>query len=680
MRHYVDHSSNNARLGRGRRFTGRARRRLMSSKCITFNQLRCLVVDRPPEEVDPNTHPHLSGALPSISSHANLESALTGFLQERQIPWDQEIRATLRDHFAETLGAHLNVLREQGRPTSFLKNRKHLLTRWRKILRALDHDRAAVTGQLTPLQEVLKKLVGGNSVRKVATATGVPVASLRRWLDGQVPQRGKLFYLSRLADYFNFEAEKLLDLLPLRIGARPETETADPGQDTQKSIKRYRLTPRNTPQHLKDEWIGLLRYKTCLGRVVPSLAGLLKDSSTLGNALQARDRRTIWRTRSADPFELGNPDSWYQVLDGLWVPSASRNFSDAASYLGWASLPPNEGGAGMSFDQLTLGLFADKTLLVRHLDWMVENAGKIHSGPVVFVQFASMLCHPKTGYLVTRHDIAQRMKFKSDEQWEQHLSKMQKWLMTEIWPKLVAAKNLSGLGRDTEKKIKPYLETSRPLDVLARIVQKLEESFAHANGIEELKFARDVALIAIMMSNPLRALNLKRMTYRPDNTGHLRRTPEGGWRLCIPRSEFKNIHGAARDRDYDMEIDPAVWPFVTRYIDIYRSKFGGSRPDLVFVSEKTPDREWKGLNQRFRAITRTSLRRKRGFGPHSVRHLYATQVIKQTRGDFIAAAEALHDAPETVKSNYWHLINSYADSARRAAVQGSMAILAGAAS
>lgn len=97
--------------------------------------------------------------------------------------------------------------------------------------------------------------------------------------------------------------------------------------------------------------------------------------------------------------------------------------------------------------------------------------------------------------------------------------------------------------------------------------------------------------------------------------------------------------------------------------------------ELVFVSEQNAAREWAGLNKRFRGITRALLRDTGGVGPHCVRHLYATQVIKQTKGDYMAAAEALHDEPETVKDNYWHLISRHADSARRLAVQESMAIL-----
>ncbi len=656
----------------------------MSTKRITFHQLQRLVADRPRDEVDSTTHPNLATALPSPASHPNLESALKGFLEEREISWDEEIRATLRDEFPKTLEAHLNALRGQGRPTSFLKNRKHLLTRWHKIIRALDHDRASFNRQLTPLQEALRNLIGDTPIKIVAKAANIPAASLRRWIDGQIPQAGKVFYLSGLEEHYGRESGYLTNLLPVRIGARQQTLGVDLGPANKyrnelgdKVKDRYRMTPELTPEHVRNECIGLLRHKTCLGRTVPSVSGLLKNASKLSSALHEGDARKIWRTRVADPFDVTDKNAWYHIIDGLWVPSADRYFSEVASFLGWAQLSPNRGGRGITADQLTLGLFADKALLMQYLDWFVERAGKIHGGAGSFVRFAAMLCHPVTGYLLTRRDISERLGFSSVEAWKVHLTSVQQWLRKEIEPKLKAAHKVSGLSRDTEKSIAPFLAMARPLDVLGQIVNKLEGALAGAEGIDEMRIARDVMLVALLFSNPLRALNLKRLTYTPDNTGHLRRTPEGGWKLLIPRGEFKNIHGAAKDRDYDMEIDPAVWPVITRYMKTYRPMFGLDRPELVFVSEKNPAREWKGLNKRFRSITRTLLRGSGGFGPHSVRHMYATQVIKHSRGDYIAAAEALHDEPETVKENYWHLINSYADSARRAALQGSMAIITG---
>jgi integrase len=44
-----------------------------------------------------------------------------------------------------------------------------------------------------------------------------------------------------------------------------------------------------------------------------------------------------------------------------------------------------------------------------------------------------------------------------------------------------------------------------------------------------------------------------------------------------------------------------------------------------------------------------------GVGPHTIRHLIATAIIKKT-GEFNTAALVLHDREETVRKHYAHLL------------------------
>src|SRR3546814_14444778 len=55
------------------------------------------------------------------------------------------------------------------------------------------------------------------------------------------------------------------------------------------------------------------------------------------------------------------------------------------------------------------------------------------------------------------------------------------------------------------------------------------------------------------------------MTYRPDGTGNLYRTSTGEWRLRFLASDFKNEKGAA-NTDYDVAVEPSVWPWIQRYL------------------------------------------------------------------------------------------------------------------
>jgi integrase len=179
-------------------------------------------------------------------------------------------------------------------------------------------------------------------------------------------------------------------------------------------------------------------------------------------------------------------------------------------------------------------------------------------------------------------------------------------------------------------------------------------------GKSEAIWARDRLLLSLTMSNPLRARNLKELTYKPDNTGHLRKTPVGGWRIFIPKEDFKNVNGAAKTKDYDQAVNESIWPHIDRYLRDYRNVLGGSRPDLVFVSKKTPGREWRALNRRYEKLTRLYMAGCPGTGPHSIRHIVATTMIKNS-GDIAGAAAVLHDEEETVRQHYKHLLPNDAD-------------------
>ena len=58
------------------------------------------------------------------------------------------------------------------------------------------------------------------------------------------------------------------------------------------------------------------------------------------------------------------------------------------------------------------------------------------------------------------------------------------------------------------------------------------------------------------------------------------------------------------------------------------------------------------LEQAFRDATRRFLNGCKGFGPHAVRHLVATDYIKNREGGWQTAADVLHDTVEVVRRAY----------------------------
>ena len=104
-------------------------------------------------------------------------------------------------------------------------------------------------------------------------------------------------------------------------------------------------------------------------------------------------------------------------------------------------------------------------------------------------------------------------------------------------------------------------------------------------GVDEAIWARDLLLIRLITSNPLRAKNLKLLTYKPDNTGNLYKKDDGSWNIWIDKKAFKNVKGAAGDQDYDIPVTANVWPIIEEYINVYRPMLpDADKVSFVFLS------------------------------------------------------------------------------------------------
>src|SRR5690606_9829417 len=94
-------------------------------------------------------------------------------------------------------------------------------------------------------------------------------------------------------------------------------------------------------------------------------------------------------------------------------------------------------------------------------------------------------------------------------------------------------KKLEEPSRDPFEPIEAILGLDNPLQAIADAVRRMDVSRPSTSGTAEAVWARDRLLLALTASNPLRAENLRSLTYREDNTGHLRQDARGCWRIRI---------------------------------------------------------------------------------------------------------------------------------------------------
>jgi integrase len=357
---------------------------------------------------------------------------------------------------------------------------------------------------------------------------------------------------------------------------------------------------------------------------------------------------------------------WRIHLGTLRCPSNEVFTRFCESYYGYA-LHKHDGPTSLALGLGTpaalkpsLAWFADPLLLVGAIEFRRARAGGVHSGNTLMaLQLALMLTNPETGYLVQRsEDFGPKVRmtagqFRSRCEQMFHFCRNQR---EELKPTIT-------MSRDPRFVIQRILDLQHPLEAVFQLLENMSKALpTMPGGVQaQLCLYRDMALIALLGSNPLRASHFASMTYKEgDETSNLYRR-DGGWYVRFPRTSFKNFKGAARLYDYDYPVADFATKYLDDYIDIYRQQFRWRDTDLVFLNYPRPgigpQRTITAMSYRMRDLTFTFIRdlAPYGFGIHAYRHIVATEFIKNQPAGIEVAARVLHDYEETVRLAYRHL-------------------------
>jgi len=248
--------------------------------------------------------------------------------------------------------------------------------------------------------------------------------------------------------------------------------------------------------------------------------------------------------------------------------------------------------------------------------------------------------------------------------------------------------------------VEPLLETPEPLrwvlegirlmlrDAAGRVGDLLAPQIptAKSEAGEALALYRDVVLFWLMVAHPLRARHfyeayLDTNEFRDEDftpgRGHVGRAG-GGYYLAYRKVEFKNAHGQVFQslQDHDLvtfPLDDPEHPFVTLEVEGRSYSLNGLfhvylhqiHPHLVKRFGRTgpllPLFPGADMKRKHAYIVRTRSayvaavpgvpQKLLPFGPHSIRHMVATEIVKRT-GSFEAAANVLLDSIDMVVQHY----------------------------
>lgn len=607
------------------------RKKPMTASHFTFNHLQEAM----------RTALTTSGKPPQVLS--NHLSALRNFMAERGFTPECTIGSHLRASYYRRLHEHVETLSREGRSSAFIANRKNLLGHWRSLLLAQDREGAATTHSFSPFQLAVRELMSeAGSVNRLARDSGISKSALKRWAAGSVPKVASLAKVRRLESYFGLERGALVSLLGENPVASLETTAADTPIRYRERLKQSRHSSvrfSEISDAFKAEWTDFFGYKTAL------LAPL------------ERQAKGVWRLTEHTTI-VASDKNWYAFIAGRYCPTARLQWGDLTRYCGWLSWPKKNGGGELPCEAAqSLACVLATHHLTNYVQWQVVRAeGKVHEGIINFVKFVKGLVHPNTGYLTQSPQLAEALHpaLGLSGAWQDLCVRAFDWskkALQQLSPKKQSS-------RDPFEPIQRILELANPMEAVSDMVQRMKAARPSTGGLMEAVWARDVLLIKLLASNPLRAKNFKLLSYKPDNSGQLRQARDGSWRIFIPPEFFKNQAGAARDRPYDMPVDEALWGDIERYLKQFRPLLpDANETDFVFLSSdgRAESNGWETLNKRVSHLTMEHLLHCPGVGPHAFRYINGTAILKALPGAWEVAAQVLHDREDTVRKHYAHL-------------------------
>lgn len=586
---------------------------------------------------------------------ANRATALRGFLRASQLEIEDVIGVEMRSSYPEACERYIAQMQASGRTQRAITNTLSALKRWKESVIAYDTAQALDAQKPTPFLTVLRSLLEGQVIAQVARTAGVNKDMLMGWLNGKKPRESSAKFINRIEAYFALERGYLVSLSGIKERSKRVETIGGPVNPIEYRNQLGRLTSisyslkPNSESPLRTQWQQFLLFKTAAGLVLHGLK---------------RSRRGKWRI-SPCPVTPQTDLNWWAFLPvkrGIHVEmhevaSARYGWHKTSTYLGWLTLDEVSGGQNIpEQDVQTLAWLALPDYLERFLEWNKSRLKARNRGSMQFLAFVASLVRPEVGYLRQTPEMLKTLpeRFQALD-WSTTCDKA-----FELTQQLSASyEDEVQISRDSFAPIMPILQMAQPMDAVADMIQRMRAERPLLRAKAEAIWSRDIVLIKLLASNPIRRRNLTHLTWKADNTGEVHQREGGSWWLKIHKTRFKNTKGAAGTREYyECQINPAAWRDIERYVTIHRPRLMRMPTDLFFINSepgprKTPDSHlWSDIGRRVEELTRKYLYKCPGVGPHAFRHIVATSILKASGGDFKTAALVLNDRIATVEKHY----------------------------
>jgi hypothetical protein len=318
---------------------------------------------------------------------------------------------------------------------------------------------------------------------------------------------------------------------------------------------------------------------------------------------------------------------------------------------------------------------------VRKPNWEDDQREIYTDVDVSVIRDIGCLFAPEYGWLRQRPDLADNLKPIPG-----FIDKKFVKTARQNWPALCdaaydayfkLAKEIKGLAeklRDPFEPIAPILDLPNPMSAFTLLSRNILDDKPDPSTAPVMAawHSRDYLISRVLSETAFRSKQMRELTCTKDDTGHLRRE-NGKYVIEIPYKMFKNWdslffgrEGMKHDYRKELADTDGLYDKIEEYRQVHRPVLlRGNQSDIFFISNHrtilfTPQsfhKNYQRLTTRYVAYNPYLNRGIPGVkphGPHTVRDIIATHVLKRT-GSYTLAAYAIHATEEMVSKHYGRL-------------------------
>lgn len=352
-------------------------------------------------------------------------------------------------------------------------------------------------------------------------------------------------------------------------------------------------------------------------------------------------------------------------------------------------------GYGVATEKLAMGLLVFPAILDWYVQWRERRRGFYTVWEANMFQLALALCRVETGWLRQTPHLASRLQpiaglvtsadiAEAQADWDGACDRLYRHGLSRV----KEIERVARVHRDPFEPIMPVLEADSPVGEYRKITEEILRMMPNALRYPRAaaEASRSFLMLRLGLHLGVRQKNLRELLICPKGRlptaeRHLEMRKRGelrwnardhGWEVLIPASAFKNANSSFfGNKPFRLMLPNLgdLYEHIETYIDRHRRVLLGraTDPGTFFVKTvKTKSRDasynqtsfyeaWRLVIQRYGIRNpytgRGAIEGLLPHGPHNVRDVLATHILKQT-GSYEQASYAIQDTPDTVAEHY----------------------------